>query len=268
MNVRWWHENHLGCEYVGHRKYKTHIFSDMQGKVLWLAGGTAAKNCRPLTGNNHVNYKESHQTNYFAQVLFMEHSTVSIHEAGSETMRKCMYFQNFYWLLNLLCSWRSGRCQKVSRGAKTLKEVRQNNKKNLPQNIFMWRINQKREWQQREKGRKEKEGWQREGEVDEAGSRESSNDGSDQRTTCQTLEVISCLIEDFYGILAAWLTSQGVGRDGEKDSIHPPPPFPPIFFSVQPLYPKLSYVRLNRTNTTTVSPRVCVATFSPIINIC
>lgn len=49
---------------------------------------------------------------------------------------------------------------------------------------------------------------EREGDVDEAGSRESSNDGSDQRTTCQTLEVISCFIEDFYGILAAWLTSQ------------------------------------------------------------
>lgn len=53
------------------------------------------------------------------------------------------------------------------------------------------------------------------GGVDEAGSRESSNDGRDQRTTCQTLEVISCFIEDFYGILAAWLTSQ---REGQTET--------------------------------------------------
>lgn len=45
------------------------------------------------------------------------------------------------------------------------------------------------------------------GEVDEAGNRESSNDGSDQRITCQTLEVISCFIEDFYGIPAVEPTS-------------------------------------------------------------
>jgi len=37
-----------------------------------------------------------------------------------------------------------------------------------------------------------KEGVDREGEVDEAGSRESSND---QRTTCRTLKVISCFID-------------------------------------------------------------------------
>lgn len=42
MNVGWWHlPNHLRCEYVGHRKYKTHIFSDMQGKFSaagWWCG--------------------------------------------------------------------------------------------------------------------------------------------------------------------------------------------------------------------------------------
>lgn len=58
----------------------------------------------------------------------------------------------------------------------------------------------------REMDRKEKEKRSRRrkgGERDEAGHRESSDDGSDQRATCQTLEVISCSIEDFYGILAA-----------------------------------------------------------------
>lgn len=44
---------------------------------------------------------------------------------------------------------------------------------------------------------------QGEWEEDETGSRDFSNDGSHQRATCQSLEVISCFIEDFYGILAA-----------------------------------------------------------------
>lgn len=48
-------------------------------------------------------------------------------------------------------------------------------------------------------------------------SRESNNDGSDQSTTCQTLEVISCFIEDFYGILAAHPTSQWGRRNGERE---------------------------------------------------
>lgn len=59
MNVGWWHSpDHLRNEYVGHRKYKTHIFSDMQGKVLcgWLVV-PQPKNCRPLIGNNHMNYQ-------------------------------------------------------------------------------------------------------------------------------------------------------------------------------------------------------------------
>lgn len=87
----------------------------------------------------------------------MEHSTVSIHEAGSETMRKCMYFKNFNWLLNLLCSWRSGRCQKVNMGAKTLKEVRQNNKKSSTKYIYVKKKSEKRVTTER-KGEKGKGG--------------------------------------------------------------------------------------------------------------
>lgn len=59
---------------------------------------------------------------------------------------------------------------------------------------------------------------------DEAGSRDY--DGSDRRTTCQTLEVISCFIEDFYGILTVWFTSQGVVRDEEKARRYTAPPSP------------------------------------------
>lgn len=73
---------------------------------------------------------------------------------------------------------------------------------------------------ERKREKRKEGGLTGEGKVSETGSRESSNDDSDQRTTCQTLEVISCFIEDFYGILAACLTSQRVGRDGEKDSTH------------------------------------------------
>lgn len=84
-----------------------------------------------------------------------------------------------------------------------------------------------KEWERGLKTERKREKWKggrvdRQGEMDEAGSIESSNDGSDQRTTCQTLEVISCFIEDFYGILAVWLTSQ---RDGEteREGSHLPP---------------------------------------------
>lgn len=73
---------------------------------------------------------------------------------------------------------------------------------------------------------------------------ESSDDGSDQRATCQTLEVISCSIEDFYGILAAWPTSQGVRggllrgmEGGERETTLPLLIFPPIFLSVLPGLP-------------------------------
>lgn len=72
---------------------------------------------------------------------------------------------------------------------------------------------------------------------------EPSDDGSDQRATCQTLEVISCPIEDFYGILAAWPTSQGVkgrvaegegGANGGGARDHPPPSHIPSHFPLCP----------------------------------
>lgn len=77
------------------------------------------------------------------------------------------------------------------------------------------------------RGRVDKERERKRGEVDEAGSRESSNDGSDRRATCQTLEVISCFVEDFYGILAAWLTSRRERRDGERQTSLPSSSSPP-----------------------------------------
>lgn len=58
-------------------------------------------------------------------------------------------------------------------------------------------------------------------------NRESNNDGSDQSTTCQTLEVISCFIEDFYGILAAHPTSEWGRRGGEREFSPSPSPHPP-----------------------------------------
>lgn len=117
----------------------------------------------------------------------------------------------------------------------------------------------------RQKGEKEgerkKRGADREGGrvEDEAESRESSYDGSDQGTTCQTLEVISCFVEDFYGILAAWKTSQREGGDGEKDPTCLPPPFcsfPPFFCFVQSIYTQLSLERVSRAKTTRIPPPV------------
>lgn len=136
-------------------------------------------------------------------------------------------------------------------------EVVSNIKTLLPHthNILRWGGSERGGSKQREKG---KEGVARE-RRNQADSRKSSNDGSGQRTTCQTLKVISCFIEDFYGILAAWLTSQREGKteresSGPSHSTPPPPSFPPIFYSIQSLYPQLYFVRLNRATTTRVSP--------------
>lgn len=49
------------------------IFSDMQGKFsVDIVCGAAAKNGRPLTGNNHMNYQSQTGPIRFAHVLFAE----------------------------------------------------------------------------------------------------------------------------------------------------------------------------------------------------
>lgn len=170
------------------------------------------------------------------------------------------YVLYFYWLLShatWLEEWTVSNIRTCL--PKLFKKVRQNNK-NIFHKMYFDDGGMRQKGEKREREKKGGLTVGERGEVeDEAESRESSYDGRDQGTTCQTLEVISCFVEDFYGILAAWPTSQREGGDGEKDPTHLPPPFhsfPPFFCFVQSVYPQLSLERVSRANTTRIPPAV------------
>lgn len=210
------------CECRSRQIQNTH-FLWHPGSLLGFAGSAAGKDCRPLTGNNHRTIGVTLHQLVCSTSIYGTLNTRRTWTITKWTM--CASMGSF--LLSKPCYVAGGvggvRSQEVD--ANTLKKVRWYNT-NIFHRIY---LDEKGSYKGGggETERRKIGSWQREREEDEEGRRESSNDGSDQRTTCQTPGVISCFIEDFYGILAAWLTSQREGKpEGEREKSSLPSSLP------------------------------------------
>lgn len=150
VNVGWWHwPVHLQYEYVGHHKYKTHIFSDMQGKFSAAGWWYSSQKLQA------PHWKQPHELSRVTLDQLVCSSSIygTLNSQHTWTWFRNyqkvnnVYFNVFYPVLSLDMWLEEWMVSNIKKWLPILK-VKQ---KYFPQNIFRWRGGERGRWKQRER---------------------------------------------------------------------------------------------------------------------